>query len=224
MHKTVRLAKAAAFGLAVGVAGAAARPGHAAFIQPSSAVGSSEFTAGFNAAAVNTIDGSGLPAGFGPDTVHAAYASGNHWTTATGTTPLSQFITWGFSAPQTLEAMYVWNHRSTPPPATNSGYDVTLFDLTLFDASDNVLLVLNDQALAPDTATAQTVSFGRPVAGVSRVRFDIEGVQSSTTFTGLAEVGFDAVAAAPEPGSVALLGLGLLGGTIPLRARRQRPR
>ncbi len=119
----------------------------AAFIQPSSAVASSEFTAGFNGQAVNTINGSGLSAGFGPASTHAAYASGNHWATASGTIPTTQFITWGFTTAQTLDTIYIWNHQSTTPPANNTGYDVTLFDLTLFDGSNNVLLTLNDVAV-----------------------------------------------------------------------------
>ena len=194
----------------------------AAFIQPSSAVASSEFTNGFNGQAVNTINGSGLPSGFGPASAHAAYASGNHWSTATATAPTTQFITWGFTTAQTLDTIYIWNHQSTTPPANNTGYDVTLFDLTLFDGANNVVLSLNDVALVPDTATAQAFSFGGPIANVSSVRFDIEAVQSSTSFTGLAEVGFNtAVVAAPEPGTLAFL-LGLTGISLPFVYRRNR--
>lgn len=63
------------------------------------------------------------------------------------------------------------------------------------------------------TAAAQAFFFGSSIAGVSSVRFDIEAVQSSTTFTGLAEVAFSSVstsAAAPEPATLALLATGLL--------------
>lgn len=173
------------------------------FIQPDTAVASSEFISGFDGRAVNTINGSGLPAGFGPADVHADYGSGNHWTTLSGN-PTEQFIIWGFAIPQFLDTIYIWNHLSTVPPANNSGYDVTLFDLTLFDSSDNVLLALTGINLAPDTATSQSFVFG-PTAGVSSVRFDIRAVQnSSTQFTGLAEVGFNVV---PEPPSLLLLAL-----------------
>lgn len=179
------------------------------FIQPDTAVASSEFTASFDGRAVHTIDGSGLPAGFGPSDSHSAYASGNHWTTASGTTPTTQFITWGFATPQILDTIYIWNHQSNAPPANNTGYDVTLFDLTLFDVTNTVLLSLNDVALAPDTAIAQAFSFGGPIAGVSSVRFDVEAVQSSPTFTGLAEVGFNLI---PEPSSLALGFIGVATG------------
>ena len=93
-------------------------------------------------------------------------------------------------APQSLDKIYIWNHQSSDR-SDNPGYDVTRFDLTLFDANDSILLTLDDVALQPDTKTAQTFSFGQAVVDVSRVRFDIEDVQSSPTFTGLAEVGFN---------------------------------
>jgi hypothetical protein len=197
----------------------ASSPSQAVFIQPSSAVASSQFNAGFDAQAVNTINGSGLPSGFGPGSTHAAYASGNHWATDSGTTPTTQFITWGFTTAQTLDTIYIWNHQSTVPPANNPGYDVTLFDLTLFDASFNVLLTLNDVGLAPDTATSQAFSFGGPIANVSSVRFDVEAVQGSPNFTGLAEVGFNTATsvAAPEPSSIAFAlvgGICLMGAVV----------
>jgi PEP-CTERM motif len=188
-------------------------------VRPDSAVASTEFTSGFDGAAVNTINGTGLPAGFSPTDPHAPYASGNHWTT-TGGPPAAEFISWGFTAAQTLDTIHIWNHQSTTPPASNAGYDVTSFDLTLFDALDGVLLTLNDLSLAPDTAVAQSFSFGGPVTGVRRVRFDIEAVQSSPSFTGLAEVAFNSVpAAVPEPSSMLLLA-GAIGFAGCARRRR----
>ena len=168
----------------------------ASLVVPDTATPSSQFAGGFNGAAINTINGSGLPVGYGPSDPHAAYASGNHWTTATATNPLDGFIVWGFNSPQVLDAIYIWNHQSTQPPAGNAGYDVTLFDLTLRDGSNNLLLFLDNLSLSADTSTAQTFSLGGAVANVSSVRFDIEGVQSSPNFTGLAEVAFNSV---PEP-------------------------
>lgn len=182
----------------------------AIFISPDTAVASSQFdSGGFSAIAANTINGSGLPVGFGSTNSHAAYVSGNHWTTASGTSPTTQFITWGFTTAQTLDTIYIWNHLSTDPPASNTGYDVTLFDLTLFDSLNNVLLSLDNVALLPDTANSQAFLFG-PIANVSSVRFDIEAVQSSTNFTGLAEVGFNTTQV-PEPSSLVLLAGGAAG-------------
>jgi hypothetical protein len=102
---------------------------------------------------------------------------------------------------------------------------VTVFDLTLFDGSNNILLSLNDQALAPDNAFAQRIDFAL-TSNVSRVRFDIEAVQSSPNFTGLAEVAFDTQSylapAIPEPASWLMLitGFGLTGAAMRRRASR----
>ncbi len=195
---------------------------HAEFIQPDSVTASTEFSGGFNGLAVNTINGSGLPANFSPTDTHATYGSGNHWTT-TGSAPTDQFITWGFSSPENLDTIYIWNHRSTEPTAANSGYDVTLFDLTLFNASSQVLLTLQNVSLLPDVATGQAVSFGGSIFGVSSVRFDVQATQSSLTYTGLAEVGFNRITPVPEPSTAsALAGAGALVWAGLRRRRRGR--
>jgi hypothetical protein len=195
--------------------------GYADLVQPDVVLASSEFTAGFDGLAMNTINGSGLPVGFGPGDTHAAYVSGNHWTSNLQTIPTDQFINWGFNTPQTLTAIHIWNHQSTQPPADNPGYDVTLFDLTLFDAANTPLLQLNDVAMAPDASTGQTFSFGGPIANVSSVLFSIEAVQSSTDYTGLAEVAFSAT---PEPSSLWLVGGGILAIARATRSRRKSAR
>lgn len=195
------------------------RPVNADLVSPDTAVASTQFTAGFDGLAIHTIDGSGLPANFTVSDAHAAYSSGNHWTT-TGGPPANEFITWGFITPQTLDSMFIWNHQSTVPPAANPGYDVTQYDLTLLDVSGGVLLTLNDNALLPDTATGQTLDFGTIVTNVGSIRFEIDSVQSSSTFTGLAEVAFNTTAI-PEPSSLLLL---LLCGTIAAVAKARAPR
>lgn len=191
----------------------------AEFIQPDSATASTEFSGGFDGMAINTINGSGLPGSFTPSDSHGDYASGNHWVSTLGT-PTNQFIVWGFSTPQALNTIYIWNHRSTLPVADNAGYDVTLFDLTLFNDSNQVLLTLSDVALTPDLATAQTITFGGTISDVSSVRFDVEATQGSSNYTGLAEVGFNRATPVPEPAAAALLvGAGVLGWAGMLRRR-----
>lgn len=208
--------------LPLAAAAAAMLPGAAGatIIKPTGATASTVFSASY--LPTFTIDGSGLPNPTDITAAHASYTTGNHWTTARGTDPLAQWIDWTFAAPQTIGAAYIWNHRSNNI-ASNPGYDVTSFDLTFFDLADNVLLVLNDRALAPDTALAQRIDFAL-VTGVSRIRFDIEGVQSSPSFTGLAEVAFDTRSFVtdpiPEPATWALMisGFAIAGAA----ARRRR--
>lgn len=163
------------------------------FIQPDTAIASSEFTESFDGRAIHTIDGSGFAVGFGADDLHAPYASGNHWTSANNTRPRDQWIEWGFHTPKTLDTLYLWNHQSTSGMTNNPDYDVTQFDLTFLDPSGTVLASFDDWNLRPELAAAQTFSLGQEINNVSRVRLEIENVQSSTTLTGLAEVGFNTV-------------------------------
>ncbi|MDY7004394.1 MAG: PEP-CTERM sorting domain-containing protein [Cyanobacteriota bacterium] len=153
-----------------------------------------------------------MPSGFDQNDVHNPYASGNHWTNDRSTTPTDQFIEWSFNTPEDLSAIYIWNHQSTTPPANHSGYDVTSFDLILIDASDNVLLNFDNLSLSPDSNMAQTFSFGGTVQDVSKVRFEIEAVQNSTNFTGLAEVGFESVGVVSTPEPSTILGLVAISG------------
>ena len=198
----------------------AAQTANAALISPDGATASSQHSSSY--APGFTIDGSGLPAGFTASDAHADYAGSNHWTAASGDL-LNAYITWTFSTPQALSAIIIWNHRSNII-AANPGYEPTLFDLTIRDAANNILLSWDDEDLAPDTATGQTFSFGQTINGISSVRFDVEAVQSSTTWTGLAEVAFDdaRVNAIPVAPALPLLLTGL-AGLVALGAKGKRP-
>lgn len=181
----------------------------AAVITPDTATASSEFSTQYRA--LYTIDGSGIAGPVTPSSLHGNYAVNNHWTTD-GTAPLDEFINWGFNTPQTLGTIYIWNHRSNII-ANNPGYDVTLFDLTLFDSSNNILLFLDNVALLPDTDAAQTIAFTL-TNNVSRVRLDVEQTQSSVNFTGLAEVRFDTTSVGgpspvPEPSTYGMAAMAL---------------
>lgn len=198
---------------------AAASPAAAAIIKPTGAAASSSFSSGY--LPTFTIDGSGLSGGgLDPSEEHATYVPGNHWTSAAGN-PVGQWIDWTFSAPQTLGAAYIWNHRSNGV-AANPNYEPTLFNLTLFDAAGGVLGSFVNVSLLPDVASAQRIDFAL-TANVSRVRFDVLQTQGSTPYTGLAEVAFDTqsfAGAVPEPASWAMMigGFGLIGGTLRRRA------
>ncbi|MBL9188855.1 MAG: VPDSG-CTERM sorting domain-containing protein [Opitutaceae bacterium] len=185
---------------------------HAAIIQPNTAVASSD--AGFPGpafAAVNTINGSGLAGPVGTLPTHAQYDVGNHWT-SDGIGNFLESITWGFTTPQTLDTIYLWNHQSNNI-AANPGYDVGNFDLKFFDSS-NAQIGAFSGTLAFDSNAAQAFAFGA-IAGVSSVRFDVKSTQSSITLTGLAEVAFNTATISPNntpdgASTAGLLGLSLL--------------
>ncbi len=172
---------------------------HAAPFSPDTAKASSEFSSGY--VADNTIDGTGMTAGFGPGDTHATYAFGNHWTTGPNTDPLAQWIEWGFATPTDIGGLWIWNHLSNGI-ASNAFYEPTEFSLTFRDDADNVLDSFAGIALAPQPAatdpafgTSQAFTLSAPIANVSAVRFDVDGKEPplapvSTAYTGLAEVLF----------------------------------
>jgi hypothetical protein len=169
----------------------------AAIITPDTAVANSQFAGGYNAE--NTINGTGL-SGFGATDAHAAYAPGNHWTTGTLANAIGASITWGFNSAVSLSDIYIWNHQSNGGLAANPGYDVTLFDLVLRDAGGSALATFSNIALAPDTATRQTFSFGSTISNVRSASFTVRGTQNpSTPFTGLAEVRFEGTIGSVTP-------------------------
>lgn len=180
------------------------------------ATASSEFSSGY--LAVNTINGTGLSSNTAVGEAHADYAFGNHWTTAQGTDPLDAWISWGFNSGQDVGGIYIWNHRSNVI-SSNGGYEPILFDLEIFDSSNASLALFDDVALGANTAFAQAFNFGQVFSDVTLITFRVEAVESSPSYTGLAEVAFDTAAIAggtaltapvPLPGGMAMLG-GALG-------------
>ncbi len=160
----------------------------AQFFRPDSASATSVFSSGYVVA--NAINGSGLPANFGPLDSHATYASGNHWTTANGRT-IGESATFSFTTPKVVGAFYMWAHRSNGV-ASNPNYAVTRFDLVFRDAAGATLATLPNLVGLPNILTAQTYTFTQ-VTNVSSVQFIVRATlnNNSSPYTGLAEVGFD---------------------------------
>lgn len=187
------------FALAVAAIVSAA-PANAQLIRPDSATATSEFSSSY--LITNAINGTGLPAGFGLTDAHANYAGGNHWTTQLGRT-LGESATFTFNEPRELGGMYMWAHRSNNI-ANNPFYEITLFDLVLFDGPNgtgNELTRLTNLVGVPDLAVAQTTAF--PITpNVRSVQLIVRATQNNNVspYTGLAEVRF-APCIAAGPGS-----------------------
>lgn len=216
-----RAHRASALALLLGLV---ATSGNAALIRPDSALAGSEFSGLYDIG--NAIDGSGLPAGFDAAAMHANYSTHNHWTTKSGAIAAgTSWAEFSFDSAQTLNTLYLWNHRSNVI-ASNAFYAVTQFDLVFKDAAGGVLAsVLNVAAVGGlNDGKAQTFSFAE-VAGVKSVRFVIDknstpANHTGVNYTGVAEVAFGLVAAPiPEPGTYALMALGLAGVAAVARRR-----
>ena len=154
--------------------------------QPDSATASSEWSDNFRIE--HTIDGSGLPPEFEPEDEHRPYASGNHWSTEDGDVE-GAWAWYRFDRPVTVDTLFLWNHRSTSPPAFSSNYYVTRFDLELFDEENRRLLDLRDVTAVGNRADAQVYGFDS-TKDVRSARITIRANGGEPRVTGLAEVAF----------------------------------
>ncbi|TXD39174.1 hypothetical protein FRC98_01875 [Lujinxingia vulgaris] len=157
-----------------------------AFFQPDDAMASSEWSNSYSVA--HTINGSGLPEGFGPADTHADYGGSNHWTTSDGDVE-GAWATYSFNGPATMDTLYIWHHRSTMPPAYSDGYAITRFDVEFLDANGEQLLLLEDLAGEPELASAAVYEFEQ-VEGVRDVQITVRENNGDEQVTGIAEVAF----------------------------------
>jgi hypothetical protein len=166
-------------------------------IRPDSATATSEFSGSYVIA--NAINGSGLPVGFTPESEHATYVVGNHWTTRANQT-IGQSATFTFATPKTLGGFYMWAHRSNNIAETPF-YAVTRFDLVFRNTAGTVLQTLTNLPGVPNMLAAQTFAYVQ-IADVKSVQFIVRATanNNSSRYTGLAEVAFtDCVKAQANP-------------------------
>ena len=155
-------------------------------IRPDSATAESEFSGSYDIG--NAIDGSGLPENFTPADPHATYVQNNHWTTRANAIPNgTSNATFFFDEPQSLGRFYMWNHRSDGV-ASDSFYEVMLFDLIFRDADGVELYAMTEVQAVGETAVAQTFCFPE-VVGVRSVELRVLENQGSI-YTGVGEVAF----------------------------------
>ncbi|XAM00103.1 discoidin domain-containing protein [Phycisphaeraceae bacterium D3-23] len=211
--------------LAIGTGALVASGASAAVVSATVADVSSEFSA--LQGADNTVNGSGLDTsnanpllwthdnGF-PD----GGGSGFFWHSIIHDNTNSAddvFITYDLGSVVDLNSVLIWNFN-----AVFTGGDETLRSFNQYDLSvsaDNVTFteIVTDgtlnQAGGTTTEGVQVVNVAGSANGVRYVRIDADS-NFGGVVTGLSEVRFDVV---PEPGSLALLGL---GGLALLRRRR----
>ncbi|MEO5959452.1 MAG: VPDSG-CTERM sorting domain-containing protein [Opitutaceae bacterium] len=179
----------------------------ATIIQPNTATASTTYQ-GENIAS-HTIDGSGLQGPVATLPTHSVSSTLTHWLSSNQGLVTDQYITWGFSSPQTLDTIYLWNAQAPH-------YEVGEFALTFYNAAAAIIGTYSG-TLAFGSNAAQPFGFS-PLAGVSSVRLDVNGYNTafagSGNYVGLAEVAFrtGTVTGVPDGGTTAtLLGLGLFG-------------
>jgi hypothetical protein len=157
------------------------------FFQPDSATASSEWSEAYSIE--HAIDGSGLPIELEPEIdQHRPYALDNHWTTEDGDVE-GAWAWFHFDDAVALDTLFLWNHRSTSPPAFSENYAITTFDLELLDRDNRRLLELRDLSAEGGRADAQIYGF-EATENVRSVRLTVVRNNGEPRVTGLAEVAF----------------------------------
>ncbi len=220
MKKALLVACAVAFGLAATSNSAAA----AVIVAPVSGVINSGGP-GFGTLA-ETINQAGLSSGYvsgvtdfdvylATNPTHTTTFSGFEWFSNSGTNSAS--VTYDFGSAITIDRLALWNEES-------SGIGL----LDLYWSTDNV--TFNPLALGLTPTDNPLAAYGADVFGFAStnaryVRFDMSGCPQpnpgSFQACGIGEVAFSSGGEAiPEPGTAALLGLGVAG--LGLMRRRKR--
>ncbi len=142
---------------------------------------SSEFSSTWDAG--QTIDGSGLPAGFDETDTHTGY---ENTTWVTGSNGVADaMIEWEFDQVVDLNEIHIWN---------NGRRSAETLDLTFYDFFHGVVGSQTVSLADPpsDTVTAQSFTLTQPMTGVKFVQAAVTASYDSS-FTGLGEVAFDGV-------------------------------
>jgi hypothetical protein len=178
---------------------------------------SSEYTNGWDLAAVHVIDGSGLS---GSPATHSqiAYPGGQSWQTISQTGTAQ--IVFDLGASYALSSIHVWNLNFYAPYNGRGAKDVVISissDLTGWSSAGTFVFSM---ATGLNGDPGFDILFGSALGEARYVEFNILsnwGGSDNAGHVGLSEVQFYAdardpgPAAVPEPTTVLLIGLGLAG-------------
>jgi hypothetical protein len=201
------------------------RRGEAVTILPISGTTNNQFNGTVSPA--NTIDPSDLVAGAHGVSVGDNWLTGNLGVFNGGTWPAALdavTISWDLGASYNLSSLHLWNHNevgNTHRSIASAVVDVSEFANFASPTTITLASILQAPGTAGYLGTDYTlVATGRYVQFRNMTKHTHPGTGDTNQYIGISEIRFEG-SLVPEPNSVIMLGLGIVGLSTMARRRRQ---